>query len=143
MWTCPKCKRIFEKNDEVHSCNIVPLNKHFKNKIQAKKLFYALVAEVKKDIGTCRLLSLPCCVHLFGKYDFMAALPKKDSLEVRFALDRILDSPRLKQSVPLSSKYHKNCINITEEKEIDKELIAWINESYHLKDNHYEKCNKR
>lgn len=127
----------------MHSCKKVPLEQHFVNKDFAKNIFDVLVAKINKEIGNCRLISLPCCVHLFGNYDFIACLPKKDTLEIRFALDRILDSPRLVQSVSLSSKYHKNCIDVTEEKEIDKELIAWLNESYHLKDaDYYEKCNK-
>lgn len=134
MWTCPNCGRIFEKEKQPHSCNKIPLETHFKNKEKAKQLFNLLVKQINEKIGQCQIISIPCCVHLFGKYDFLAALPKKDKLEIRFALNRILDSPRLKQSVPLSSKNYKNCIDLTNEKEIDEELMAWLSQSYHLKD---------
>jgi hypothetical protein len=134
MWTCSKCGRIFKKANQPHSCKKVPLEKHFQNKEKAKELFDYLVEQINSKIDKCRLISIPCCVHLFGKYDFLAALPKKDRLEIRFALDRKLDSPRLKQCAPMSSKVFKNCFDIYAKEEIDREFISWLKESYYLKD---------
>jgi hypothetical protein len=133
MWNCPNCNRIFEKTKQQHTCHQVPLKQHFKNKDKAKELFDFLVNQINVRLGKCKIISLPCCIHLFGTYDFLAALPKKDRLEIRFALDRAIDSPRLKQSVPISSKYFKNCIEITSDREIDEELTKWLSESYLLK----------
>ncbi len=134
MWTCPKCKRVFDKAAQTHSCHTIPLEEHFKNKKLAKELFDHLVKEIDAKIGPCRIISIPCCIHLFGHNDFLAALPKKDTLEIRFGLDRKLDTPRLKQCVPLSAKNFKLCFDIATIKEIDEELISWLDKSYHLKD---------
>ncbi|MFH1535596.1 MAG: DUF5655 domain-containing protein [Patescibacteria group bacterium] len=134
MWTCPKCSRIFKSKNQPHSCKKIPLEKHFEGKEKAKELFGFLVEQIDSKIGKCKIVSIPCCVHLFGKYDFLAALPKKDRLEIRIALDRKLDSSRLKVSVPLSSKSFKNCFDVSSKEEIDKEFIGWLKESYHLKD---------
>lgn len=134
MWTCPKCKRIFTKTKQPHSCHLIPLEEHFKNKEKVKIIFDCLVKKIG-DIGQCKIISLPCCIHLFGQYDFLAALPKKDKLEIRFSLDRVLASPRLKHSVPVSSKYYKNCIEIKKIKEIDEELLSWIKEAYCFNNN--------
>lgn len=133
MWTCPKCKRIFSKANQPHSCLSIPLNKHFENKDKAKELFNHLVEKINTEVGKCKIVSIPCCIHLFGKYDFLAALPKKDKLEIRFALDRKLDSKRLKQYVAASTSSYKNCIDVSSKAEIDEELISWIKESYNLK----------
>ena len=133
MWTCDKCGRIFGKAKQPHSCSKIPLELHFKNKDKAKVLFDHLVEEIDQKIGKCKIISIPCCIHLFGKYDFLAALPKKDRLEIRFSLDRVLDSPRLIQSVPISSKNFKNCLEISSVKEINEELIGWLKISYHFK----------
>src|SRR4030065_592804 len=102
MWICSKCERIFEKAKQPHSCNKIPIDVHFKNKDKAKEIFDYLVKQIKKQIGKCQIISIPCCIHLFGNYDFLAALPKKDKLEIRFALDRQLDTPRLKICIPMS-----------------------------------------
>jgi len=133
MWTCPKCNRIFKNENQPHSCNKISLEQHFKHKEQAKEIFEYLVNQIKSKIGKCQIISLPCCIHLFGNYDFLAILPKKDKLEIRFNLDRILNSSRLKQSVPVSSKYYKNCVDIFNTKEINDELMQWLTESFYLK----------
>ena len=134
MWTCPKCGRIFNRANHPHSCNKIPLASHFTGKEKAKELFDCLVAQINKHVGKYKIFSIPCCIHLFGTYDFLAALPKKDRLEIRIALGRIVDSPRLKVSVPLSKSTYKNCFDIYDKKEIDREFISWLKESYHLKD---------
>jgi len=132
MWTCPKCKRIFKKEKQPHTCRKVVLSQHFKNKDFAKGLFDCLVKKINSAIGKCQIISIPCCIHLFGNYDFLAALPKKDGLEIRFALNRKIDSPRLKQRVPISSKSYKHCIDLRSKNEIDRELIEWLSESYNM-----------
>lgn len=134
MWMCPKCRRIFKNTNQSHTCKKVTLKKHFERKEQAKELFDFLVKQINSKIGKCKIISIPCCIHLFGKYNFLAALPKKDKLEIRFALNRKIKSPRLKEGASLSSRYYKNCLNIFEKKEINKELLEWLKESYHLKD---------
>ena len=133
MWNCPVCDRIFQKVHQPHSCRKVSPGEHFKNKEGAKTLFEHLVKKIGAEIGPCKIISLPCCIHLYGAYDFLAALPKKDRLEIRFALPRKLESRRLRQSVPLSLRNVKNCIDIRDEKEINAELLGWIKESYYLK----------
>lgn len=134
MWNCSNCGRIFEKIDQPHSCQKVPLEQHFKSRKKAKELFNLLYKTINEEIDKCQIISLPCCIHLFGNYDFLAALPKKEKLEIRFALDRKLNNPRLKQSVSMSANTVKNCIDIISVKEINKELIGWLSEAYHFKD---------
>lgn len=134
MWNCNKCGRVFEKEGQVHSCHVIPLGEHFKNKEKAREIFDYFLERVNTKIGKCKIISLPCCVHLFGKYDFLAALPKKEGLEIRFGLDRKIESSRLKVSVPVSLKVFKNCFEVKSKEEIDEEFLGWIKASYHLKD---------
>lgn len=134
MWTCPVCGRIFNRKDQPHSCKKVALEKHFRGKEKAKALFDRLVERITAEIGGVQIISIPCCVHLFGNYDFMAALPKKDRLEVRFALKRKFEHPRITHCVPLSASANKFCLDVAEFDQIDAELMAWLAEAYHLKD---------
>lgn len=134
MWTCPKCGRIFKSINKPHSCKKVPLEKHFKGREKARELFDVLIEKINGNVGKTKIISIPCCIHLYGKYDFLAALPKKDRLEIRFALDRKLNSSRLKVCVSMSAKVFKNCFDIYSKEEIDKEFIGWLKQSYYLKD---------
>lgn len=132
MWICSKCERIFEKENQPHSCKKIPLEQHFINKAKAKELFDYLVKLVNEEIGKCKPISFSCCIHLFGRYDFLAALPKKNRLEIRFALNK-----KLKQAitcVSLSARAYKNCFDIYSKEDFDNEFVGWLKESYHLKD---------
>jgi hypothetical protein len=133
MWTCGKCGRIFKKNNQPHTCQKIVLEEHFRNKKIAKDLFNRLVTITNSKIGKCQIISLPCCIHLFGEYDFLAVLPKKDRLEIRFTLNRKIECAKLKQSVPVSKKGFKHCMDIKTIEEINIKLVKWLNESYHLK----------
>lgn len=130
MWTCPTCEREFQKNNQAHSCVKVSLESHFKNKEIARGLFDILIKRIEENIGKCKIVSLPCCVHLYGNFDFLAVLPKKDRVEIRFALNRKLNTPKLKVSVPMSSKVTKYCFDIYTEKELDDEFMGWLKEAY-------------
>lgn len=134
MWTCPKCKRIFKNTKQVHSCHIIDVARHFKNKEKAKELFDLLFKKINGEVGKCKIISLPCCIHLFGHYDFLAALPKKDHLEIRLGLNHKLNFKRVRLNFPVSAKSFKICIDVKEKREIDKQLMKWIGEAYHLKD---------
>lgn len=109
MWTCPKCDRVFDREGQRHSCKKIPLEQHFAGKTKAKELFEYLVVVIEKEVGQTKTISLPCCVHLFGHYDFLAALPKKHGLEIRFSLGRKLSQARA--CVPLSSNI-QTCLPI-------------------------------
>lgn len=133
MWQCSKCSRVFEKDGQVHSCRSVPLERHFAGKDIAQALFGQLLERLNVEVGRCKVVSLPCCIYISGEYDFLAVLPKKDRLEIRFSLDRAIASPRINQAVPLSKTFYKNCLDIEMQDEIDDELIGWLRESYYLK----------
>ena len=133
MWTCPTCNRVFNKNNQPHSCKTKSLKDHFKNKESAEEIFNYLVAHINNNVGKCKMISIPCCIHLFGRYDFMAILPKKDRLEIRFALDKKIDIPLLKQNVPITSKHYKICIEIYSKDDIDERITEYLKTSYYLK----------
>lgn len=134
MWTCTTCGRVFERKNQQHSCKIIPIEQHFKNKDLAKDLFAYLLTQISKEIGEYQIISLPCCIHLFGNYDFLAILPHKDRLEIRFAFEKEIKDTRVIQSVNLSTTLIKICIDIKSKDEIDNQLLQWLNISYLLKD---------
>lgn len=134
MWTCSNCNRVFQKVNQPHSCQKVSLKSHFEHKQTAKEIFDFLLQQIEKNIGKFQVISLPCCIHLFGSYDFLAAIPKKEGLEIRIGLPKKLNTPRLRSAIAVSSKAVKNCFDLDSIRQVDSELLNWIKESYHLKD---------
>lgn len=129
-WTCDKCKRVFKRRNQSHSCKIVPIDQHFRNKDYAKELYNFLLVQIKDKVGPYKIISLPCCIHLYGNYDFLAILPHKDRIEIRFASTDTIKNKRITQSVYLSKKLTKSCIDIKSKEEIDIELLRLLKDSY-------------
>lgn len=61
MWTCPECRRQFAKVNQSHSCNVYPLENHFKGKEAiGQPLFEEFVSRIKRNIGPLSIDSPKC-----------------------------------------------------------------------------------
>lgn len=130
MWSCPKCNRFFVKENQSHSCVVYPLINHFKNKPFGEKLFNELLKKLKKI--KFKIDSVPCCIHLVKSSTFCAVWIRKDNIKIDFRLDREVKSDRFLKVVKMSSSRFLYYLDVKDKKEIDKELLSWINESYEL-----------
>ena len=132
MWKCPKCERDFKKKNQSHSCVTYPIEQHFKNKSYSKNLFKKLVKEIEKEVGKIKIESLPCCIHLVSSYTFSGIWLLRDKLRLDFRVDYPIDSERIIKQEKISTNRYLYYIEIQEDKDIDKELIGWIKDSYFL-----------
>ncbi len=134
LWKCPKCKREFEKKNQVHSCTIYPLDKHFKGKEGiARPLYNKLKAKIKKEIGPLKVESLPCCIHFVSNYTFAAVYALRKKIRIHFTLDHKVESSKIDKWSRASTNRYLYSIDIENEKQIDKELISWLKQAYNLK----------
>jgi hypothetical protein len=133
-WRCTECGRSFARRRQPHSCKRVPVEAHFASKGTARSLFDALRAAVEEGVGACELVSLPCCIHLAATDDFLAVLPKRDRLEVRFTLHRRIEAPRITGCAQTSRTAYKHSVDVAEVEAIDDELLGWVDEACHLRD---------
>jgi hypothetical protein len=130
MWQCPKCKREFQKTNQMHSCVSFPLEKHFAGKEKAKELFDYLKEQIEKNIGSVKIESLPCCIHFVGKYSFGACWALKSGIRIDFCLNRPIDIKREHRINQISANRYMYYFDLSDKSEIDIGLLAWINESY-------------
>lgn len=86
--------------------------------------------EVKKQIGAFKIESLECCIHFVSTFTFMAVKIFRQEIRVDFSLNRKIKSKRIKQLVRLSAHRFLFVVDITQEEEIDKELMEWIGEAH-------------
>lgn len=128
-WTCPKCKRQFERTGQTHSCRLFPIEQHFAGKDGGKLLYEKLLKAMKKCPGPLKVESLTCCIHFVSSYTFAAVKVYKQKLLVEFALTEKIQSPRIKKWMPLSGQRYLYYVEIGKESEIDKELMNWITEA--------------
>lgn len=132
LWTCPKCRRLFEKKNQAHSCVSYPLANHFKNKIYAKKLFGYLKQQITKKIGPVKIESLPCCIHLVSAYTFGAVWALRDRIRVDFRADYKIKTHKQHKMIRLSPNRFLYYFDLKSKKDIDAELLGWMKLSYGL-----------
>ena len=134
LWICPKCKRKFEKRNQVHSCTVYPLDKHFEGKGEmARFLYNELEERIKKDVGPLNVESLPCCIHFVSTYTFAAVYALKNKIRIHFTLDYELRNPRINKYSQMSKNRYLYSIDIDKKEEIKKELVNWLQQAYNLK----------
>jgi hypothetical protein len=133
-WRCPRCGRVFRRTRQQHSCRTVRLEDHVGPGDAMRPVFEELLARVRREIGAADVVSLPCCIHLCGTHDFLAVLPRKARLEIRFSLRREVESRRITHATRISSAKHKHSTDIATVEDIDDELLGWLREAYHLED---------
>ena len=131
LWACPICKRQFEKRNQVHSCNLYPLDNHFKGKEEiARPLYDKLGEQIEKNIGPLKVESLPCCVHFVSTYTFGAVYALRNKIRVTFTLNYKLVNPRIKKSSQTSNTKYLYGVDIEKSDEIDEEIISWLRQAY-------------
>jgi len=133
MWKCPKCQREFYKYKQSHSCVSYPIENHFKNKPESKVLFDELVGKIEKEIGEVKIESLQCCIHLVSNYTFSGVWILKDRIRLDFRVNYPIQSERIVKEEKLSINRNLYYLEIKDKKDIDKEILKWIEDSYHLK----------
>jgi hypothetical protein len=126
VWICPTCGRSFRRSGQVHSCRVVTLDEHFRGKPEMRVLFDRLFAAVNDAAGSCEVVPLPCCVHMSAGHDFLAVLPRRDRLEIRFTLSEQLRHPRVTRSTRTSATGVKHSVDVRSADDIDDELLGWI-----------------
>jgi hypothetical protein len=133
LWTCPKCKRQFERQGQSHSCKPYPLEKHFENKPAGKILYEKFRGAVKREVGSFKIESLECCIHFVSTSTFVAVKILRDKIRVDFSLSRKIINKRIAQNMQLSANRYLYYVDISSKDEIDKELIGWIWEAHEIK----------
>ena len=134
-WTCPKCKRIFAKKNQMHSCRIYPVQKHLAGKSKlTRDLYRTLKAKIQREIGPIKVESLPCCIHFVSNYTFMCVYALRDKIRIHFASDHNINNRRIDKAAPIAKTKWMFSIDIDSKKRLDKELIRWLKRSYRLKD---------
>jgi hypothetical protein len=133
LWTCPKCKRTFERHGQSHSCRPFPLAQHFENKPTGKALYQRLRQAIKQAVGPYHVESLECCIHFVSTFTFSAVTIFKDKIRVEFSLGRNVRNNRFTLSKLISAHRYLYCVNVMTQENIDAELMEWIKEAHNKK----------
>ena len=138
LWTCPNCSRQFQRQNQNHSCKIFPLEKHFEGKAGGEILHEYLKHKLEKTIGIFKIQSLECCIHFDNNSTFAAVKIFTNKIQVEFSLKHEIANKRFKKITNLSANQFLHYIDITTDKDVDKELIKWLTEAHANKEKNYK-----
>jgi hypothetical protein len=130
LWICPKCGRQFERKGQTHSCRSFPLEQHFNGKDIGKILYEKFQTAIENRLGSFKIESLECCIHFVTTSTFAAVKIFKDKIRVDFSLSQKMENERANLVTQMSAHRYLYSVEITDEDEIDGELIEWIWEAY-------------
>lgn len=129
LWTCPKCKRKFERKDQPHSCKYYPIEQHFEHRSKERKLYEQLKKAIKINIDHVKVESLECCIHFVSNFTFAAVKIMKGKIRLDFALNHLLKNNRIIKSLKMSTNRWLYVVDLTEENDINDELLQWLKEA--------------
>jgi len=132
-WICGTCGRGFSKENQSHSCQLVPIDSHFEKRDPSdRELLDALVGRIEVAAGPVRVESLKSCLHLASRSAFAGVHFPKSCLRLEFSMNRNLNSARFRQVDQLSKERFHHKLELESPSHLDDELVGWLAESYRL-----------
>jgi len=132
MWTCPECGKKFRNKNQWHSCYILSLNDHLKNKPEnIRNTVIQLIKKIEK-FGAIQMNPVRSVIQLKAGATFLSIKPRKNHVELEFQLGRRIDEFPIHQAVKISGKRFLHFLYLQDPEDIDEILITWLHESYHL-----------
>jgi hypothetical protein len=130
-WVCPRCQRTFASEGQLHSHDVVDLDRHFAGRAtELRTTFDTLVAALPADV---HIDALKSAIILAARTTFCYVVVQRDRLLIGMFLDRALDSPRVTKVDQVSPGKVASVVEVREPSEIDGDLRSWMSEAYHLR----------
>jgi hypothetical protein len=131
-WGCPRCKRLFKRKNQWHSCVQMDAGKHFIGRQpNVKKVFDKILSETKK-FGPVNVSTVKNAIMLKSSGTFLAVKPKKEWLDMEFLLDEEINEFPVHKTFRISKNRVAHFMRLEKPAEVDKQLVNWIKRAYHL-----------
>lgn len=105
---------------------------HFRNKEYAKELFAYLKQRLTQKVGSVKVESLPCCIHLVSSYTFSGVWALRDGIRIDFRTHTPLTPKRPHKHAQISAHRHLYYFDLKSKREINAELLGWLKQAYYL-----------
>lgn len=133
MWTCPECRRVFRNTNQMHTCDLVDIEKFFDNRPPHFRELYKSIQSFVTGLGEFREEGVkPDVIFFKSKSTFMAIKVKKKWMDIEFFLDHLEDVHPVKKYLQTSKNRVAHIVSIDCTEDLNAQLLGWIKESYGL-----------
>ncbi|HET8755266.1 MAG TPA: DUF5655 domain-containing protein [Solirubrobacteraceae bacterium] len=129
MWRCPTCGQTFTGRNMPHSCQTVPLDRHFEGREAMRPVFDALVAAAREN-GPVTINATKSRITLQAEMRFAAVETRRARLKAHVVLGRRIQSPRFTTVEHLPPAYYVHRFELERPEDVDDEVRAWLAEAY-------------
>ncbi len=125
MWICPNCNRNFYTTNQSHTCSQTQVGELFKNKSDELVLAFDRILKITEDWKPNTFGAAKHSIVFHSKRAWLIIKPMKSELDLKFYLDRTLDSDVLKKVTDFYGNYAHH-IRVKNEYDINNEVIELL-----------------
>jgi hypothetical protein len=115
---------------KINKESTLPLDYHFRGeRVLMKPLFDELIRKLRKELDFEYKIG-KAYIGLIRMLVFVALRVQTKKIIVEFTVRKMLKSPRIEKTIQFQKRRWAYFLDIKESKDIDKELIDWIKQSY-------------
>ena len=106
---------------------------HLKDKAAVVTAIYEKLINELQKFGSLKIEPKKTSIHLGNRFGFAGVYTRKNYINLEVHLNYKLQSKRVGKIEQASPNRFHHTIKLTSEKDIDKELLAWLKEAWELK----------
>ena len=130
LWHCAICKRGFAKRRQWHSCQVSPVEAHFRGKpAWLKSLFGELVSQLKKS-GPLRIDAVKTSINFASTFHFGGVRVQRDSLRIGFVLNRCLHHHQILRVLKVGPSLYSHSVKLTRREDLNRQVLGWLMDAY-------------
>jgi hypothetical protein len=129
MWRCPNCGQTFTSRNLPHSCQVVPLDRHFEGREALRPVFDAFVAAAREN-GPVTVNATISRITLQAEMRFAAVAVQRARLKAHVVLGRRRASPRFTKIEHLPPAYYVHHFALARPEDVDDEVREWLEAAY-------------
>ena len=129
MWTCPRCDRRFQKNNQSHFCVDTTIDDLFEGKPEDLLLTFDRVLADVYEFGEMTIGTSKNTIIFTTRKAFLIIRPMTKTLDIKFYSDQKLHSSRLHKMGKYGNKYYYH-LRLNEPELIDEEILELIRVGY-------------
>jgi len=130
-WICPVCKKEYSKVNQSHDCNTLSVEVLFKYNEDLIGL-YEYLLETLQPFGKIIIRTSRKAITLANRSGFAIVYPKKDSIELRFYLNRLHEDHPVYRVQQYSKNRFMHWTRLYDKEDLDAFILDLLKEAYDL-----------
>ncbi len=132
LWICPECGHRFVNLNQWHSCKRYSLDEVFAGCGPGIRPLFDHLRTMVESVGPVHLQAYRDRVAFLVRVRFLAAIPRRNWLDVGFWLPRRVECRRFHKIETLTPTDHVHLLRLTAKEQLDARVQGWIREGYRV-----------